>query len=272
MEKGQLPAYVISLKGSEERRAFIGQQLDRAGIPFQFFDAADGRKDYPELRPGEGLDQARAKRTRGAVLSPPEVGVALSHRRVMRHALSLGQDRVLIMEDDVMPTANAAEALRVALQLPAWVDILYLVRDLYRDAVPVRRLHNGSWLGRPVWGACCQGAYVISASGMRRYLRACNTVDCNMDISTDQYWRHQLRTLDYRPFPFALRPTPSLLHKARKKIQAESFEARMERLLPRPVYWPLARLINGTSRRRGRHWLATLLLEPKPIFPRSTPY
>jgi GR25 family glycosyltransferase involved in LPS biosynthesis len=89
-----IPTYVISLRDSEVRRRNMTARLAAAGVPFQFFDAVDGRTQ----RLPEWIDGARVVRT----LFEMEAGLAsaASHRLLQRKIAEGDAEAAVILEDD----------------------------------------------------------------------------------------------------------------------------------------------------------------------------
>jgi glycosyl transferase family 25 len=120
--------FVVSLRRAADRRARVGAAL--AGLRFEFLDAVD-KKDLDRDRlVREGTWDER--RTRGAYrsgagMSLGAIGCALSHRKLYEDMLANGWERMLVLEDDVVPripeVAGVAEALG---ELPAGWELCYL--------------------------------------------------------------------------------------------------------------------------------------------------
>ena len=99
-----ISVYVTSLPDSHVRRAFIRRQLEPMGVPFQFFDGVDGGKlsseELIEAAPGGGIHYC-------GLLTPREIGCALSHLAVIREIAAGEADYAAVLEDDVsiLPSA-----------------------------------------------------------------------------------------------------------------------------------------------------------------------
>ena len=119
-----ISTYVISLKSSQERRTFIRKHLDSIGVPFRFFDAKDGRKMTDEalrkVAPKGGIDYC-------GLLTPAEIGCAISHLLVIGEIASGKNDYGVVLEDDVfvLPEARKFFDKKFLRSLPAF-DILQL--------------------------------------------------------------------------------------------------------------------------------------------------
>ncbi len=116
--------HVISLEADRERHAFMQRQLEGLGIPFRFFNAVDGRKMTPAAleaaAPGGGVDYC-------GLLTPGEIGCALSHLAVIRMIAESEHQYGAVMEDDVflMPEARKFLDEQFLRALPAF-DIFQL--------------------------------------------------------------------------------------------------------------------------------------------------
>lgn len=120
--------FVVSLRRAAERRARVGERL--AGLRFEFLDAVD-KQDLDRdrlLREGR-YDERRTRRayrhrhdmTLGAI------GCALSHRKLYEEMVAKGWERMVVLEDDVVPrvpeVAGVGDALR---ELPRGWELCYL--------------------------------------------------------------------------------------------------------------------------------------------------
>lgn len=93
-----IPVYVISLARSEERRMLMRNQLTKLGVIFSFFDGVDGHKMTKEAlsaaAPGGGTNYC-------GLMTPGEIGAALSHLAVIRTIAEGDQSFAAVVEDDV---------------------------------------------------------------------------------------------------------------------------------------------------------------------------
>lgn len=108
--------YVINLRRRVDRREFMQCQLDRCGIPFEFFEASE--------------------HTDGSI------GLLMTMKRLFRHALSQHQNNVMILEDDAQflfsdPVSFLKEVLP---QLPKDYGLFYLGLNLLDR--PIRMSEN----------------------------------------------------------------------------------------------------------------------------------
>ena len=134
-----LPMFVISLRGSADRRRRVTDQMEAAGLPFSFLDAVDGRKgDHPLL---SRFDSRAFMIRHGRPSVPGEAGCYASHYLAWQHCIELDRP-VVILEDDFLLEPDAAERFAFAARLAGDFDFLRLepftakwMRTLRTDAV-----------------------------------------------------------------------------------------------------------------------------------------
>jgi glycosyl transferase family 25 len=150
-----IPVYVINLARSPERRAFMREELAKAGVSADFVMAVDGR----------------ACRARAALhLSVAETALILSHRKAWRRLLKSGAPFGVVLEDDVHLGENFATLLGAdwgahifdAVKLETMFDRVWIARR--GEAVVGRTLRR---LGAEHLGAA---GYLISRAGARKCL------------------------------------------------------------------------------------------------------
>lgn len=120
--------FVVSLRRAEDRRARVRERL--AGLRFEFLDAVDKRDlDRDRLVRTGAYDEARTRRayrhrhdmTLGAI------GCALSHRALYERMVAEGWERMVVLEDDVVPRLPEVAGVGAALgELPPSFELCYL--------------------------------------------------------------------------------------------------------------------------------------------------
>jgi glycosyl transferase family 25 len=102
--------FVISLKKSVHRRAYMQQQLDAQGVSYEILDAVDGSALCEEelaYHAQTTFPPWSSVNTRH--LMPAEVGCILSHLAVYRRMIDEGIDWACVLEDDARLTENLTE-------------------------------------------------------------------------------------------------------------------------------------------------------------------
>lgn len=192
--------FVVSLRRATERRERLKERL--AGLGYEFLDAVD-KLDLDRdrlLREGRYDERAtrRAYRFRKD-MTLGAIGCALSHRALYERMLASGWERMLVLEDDVVPRAGALAALPDTLrELPAKWDLCYLGYWRNEGVTPRGRLRQAAYvalapLGLSRWRTgealrllprrfsphlrragrhMCTHAYAVTREGARKLLAA----------------------------------------------------------------------------------------------------
>ena len=162
--RAMIPVYVINLKRSADRRAFMQAALAQAGLAGEFVMAVDGRACK-----------------RGGALSAAETALILSHRKVWRRFLRGQAEFAVVLEDDAHLGAGFAELLAADWRGCAFdaakLETLFHPTWFARKGVPMddRRLHR---LGAEHLGAA---GYLVSRAGARKMLALTRALDRPVD-------------------------------------------------------------------------------------------
>lgn len=138
--------YVVNLKRASERRKVMVEHLAQFGVEFEFFEATDGRALKPEEQELVGLSDKVILTMAGGRkcmvedrMSPPELGCALSHLRLYQHILEHGDERAVIIEDDVTINADTIKALEHLDAIKAPWDVVSFSCDFGIKSLPWTR-------------------------------------------------------------------------------------------------------------------------------------
>ena len=120
--------FVVSVSRFADRHQRVKQSLD--GLTFDFFWGADKLKlDYDTAKNNGTYDEPTAKKLQrqGKALNLGEIACSLSHRMVYEAMVKSNWNKVLILEDDVLPiAANLAELPAALAELPDSWELVYL--------------------------------------------------------------------------------------------------------------------------------------------------
>lgn len=175
------PVFAVSLKDSG-RRAVLAQRCAEFHLNVRWVDAVDFRGKTAAEAGGFYLPTERAVRRR-RLLSAPEIGCALSHRKIYRTMLAQNLPAALVLEDDVCFLENPRPLLEnwqeIYRQVKFDVLILGYVKTLpeqlpyYYRRIPLKTVgHWGKYrLGIP-WEqyGCGAVAYLLTQQGARKLL------------------------------------------------------------------------------------------------------
>jgi glycosyl transferase family 25 len=165
------PIWVISLERAHDRRQSVHRSFGAAGIPFELFDAVDGRALDPAER--RQYSRWRSLFEVGRDLTLGDVGCSLSHIRVYERMVAEAIPEVVVVEDDVQPSPALADVLAARSALPAdWqvVTLHSLFPTADPQALPGAPLVDGFRVcryRRIPFGTQC---YLVSLAGARRAL------------------------------------------------------------------------------------------------------
>jgi glycosyl transferase family 25 len=245
-----IPVYVINLARSPERRAFMREELAKAGVSADFVMAVDGR----------------ACRARAALhLSVAETALILSHRKAWRRLLKSGAPFGVVLEDDVHLGENFATLLGAdwgahifdAVKLETMFDRVWIARR--GEAVVGRTLRR---LGAEHLGAA---GYLISRAGARKCLAMTRGLTEPVDqtlFGRTTIFEGRLRVLQLAPGavvqdrllpdPGRRREVPTTLQEPDRQRLTEAARAARARGFPR---WAReAARVLGQARRVARLW------------------
>jgi glycosyl transferase family 25 len=165
------PIWVISLERATQRREFVRQRFEAAGIDFELIDGVDG----DELAPS---DIARYSRRRALFeiarpMTRGDLGCSLSHLYLYERIVHDDIPMAVIMEDDVDPTECLVPVLAELARLPSDWEVLTLhsLFDVSEPSPVSDELIAGEFLvcryRKTVFGTQC---YVIKQAAAKRAL------------------------------------------------------------------------------------------------------
>jgi glycosyl transferase family 25 len=131
--------FVVSIERATDRHAQVRQQLK--GLSFDFFFGTDKQKmDWEKIKANNTVyDEVRTKKNNrvGKGMNAGEVACALSHRQLYQHIVEQNYQRVLILEDDVVPlTENLAKVGLAINELPKDWDLVYFGYTKHEKVTP----------------------------------------------------------------------------------------------------------------------------------------
>lgn len=182
---------VINLDRDTARMAHMRRELDRASLHYERFSA---------LR-GDALPAEMARYFPiGVGLSPGEIGCYASHLAIMQEVIrGERQAPLLVLEDDVgLPAGLDAALNELIAAAPATWDIVRLSYPTKLITRPIAALREGRNLVRYSRVPTTTGAYLISASGARKFL-AERPRSVPVDHDLRRVWEWNLDTYGVSP-------------------------------------------------------------------------
>ncbi len=177
-----IPVFVLSLPDCHDRRARVSAALDGLGLPFEFVDAVDGRRDLPPERESE-IDRTEALR-KGNILTDAEFACALSHIDVYRRIVSRNIDHALVLEDDAIPQPDLVPYLAGKHYEGASLTQLgQSKRKIYVGRSGARTIFDDYRSYPQAYGVSIRGAYgyVISYHAASHFIENALPVTCAAD-------------------------------------------------------------------------------------------
>jgi glycosyl transferase, family 25 len=120
--------FVVSVPRFKERHVQLQQTLE--GLNFEFFWGTDKQTLSRDTLTGQKMyDEAAARKNQrqGKALNDGEIACSLSHRSIYAAMVQHNWQRVLVLEDDVLPVFNKLSLLPQAInELPADWGLVYL--------------------------------------------------------------------------------------------------------------------------------------------------
>lgn len=189
---------VINLDRDPDRLAYMREQLDRAGVPFERFAGIYGvqmpdslRAYFPASEDGSGF------------LSHGELGCYASHLAVYE-AIASGKiaSPALVLEDDVKLPENLREIITQVLEAaPADWDFIRLSSPAKRAYFTVAELTPPHALVRYSISPGSNGALLVSAAGARKFTDRGELRRMPIDQDNRQLWRFKLNLYGVVPEP-----------------------------------------------------------------------
>lgn len=106
--------YILSLRKDKDRRDKVSNRLAQINLEYEFFDAYDGSL----------FDHIWQKLDNPIFTNANYVACALSHLAIYKDAINNNYNKILILEDDVIPHIDYNNLIN--LNIPQEYDLLYL--------------------------------------------------------------------------------------------------------------------------------------------------
>lgn len=246
-----MKVYVINLKDAVERRVSITKQLEELDIPYELFEAINGR-DLSADELAEKVDMDEVRKHPGW-LTKGALGCALSHRAVYKTIVGADSDWSLILEDDVIVSAELKNILNHVEQNPEIYKnsliLLYTLSkygpiNLSRELVQSVGSHNVHKLQNKIPGGA--GAYIIHKDIARRFLELKEKIKVAPDAWS--YFLEQKIFLQINClYPFAARP--GLFESTIGYVNEDSFIYKAKHFIEKNKVFPFYSVLKWNRKR-----------------------
>ena len=197
-DSNSFKTFLINLPRATERRQKMEEQLAALNLPYELFNAVDGRERGEELL--KRLDKRAFERNAGRKVLMGELGCYASHLEVWKETLASGAEFALVLEDDVVFHEDFLDAIELAISHARHWDYLKLNR--IRAKIPVRQGKIGTYdLNAYLGPATGTGAYLIKASTIRKLMPGMLPITRPFDHELNRFFAHDFRLLGLEPFP-----------------------------------------------------------------------
>lgn len=189
--------WVINLPANQDRLKHMASQLDAMGLPWQLFEAVNGKEHYDELIKNAN-PEAYAKNM-GSPILPGKLGVYASHQGVWREFLRSQYEYALIFEDDVIFHDDFLEALSAAYRGRRHWDVVRF--NCVRAKIPISQGKIERWnLNAYIGPFTGNAAYMISKDIAAKLLANIGPQTRALDHELNRFFHHQYRLLGMEPW------------------------------------------------------------------------
>jgi len=195
-----IPIYIISLPEATDRRARITAIFNEWHIPFEFFDAVDGRAFNVLEHPV--YDAAKRLRYFGKHLNGGEIGCLLSHKKLYQKIVDEEIDRALVLEDDVILRDPFFDVLEKILNCPVPYDMIRFLGSPKLERLPLRHVYSidetyGLFRHTGMPGGA--HATLVTYKGAQKILKHLNKTAYPIDALLGRSWETGLDWYTVRP-------------------------------------------------------------------------
>lgn len=189
--------YVISLLRSVQRRHTAQEQLNAAGIDFEFLDGVDGVQGTHELL--KRFDSRKFILWHGRPALPGEAGCYASHYLAWQKCVEL-QRPIVVLEDDFVLSPNCNDGFEQAFSLSSQVDFIRLEQTRPKPAV-VAWSNQDFVLKRFIKVPQCATCYLITPVAAAALIRASKTFFLPVDVFIRHVHLHRMPIYGLSPAP-----------------------------------------------------------------------
>ncbi len=191
--------YVISLSNSKDRRERIKKQLDKLGIEFDFFEAANGNER--NFLYSERANPNLTVRRKGYALKPGEIACFSSHYTLWEKCCELGEP-ILILEDNVDIKPEITEVIEILADESNHYNYIKLAATFPSKFNTIKTLTPNLSLGQYIKKSCGTTAYVLSPKAAKYFIENADQFIEPVDDYLEKPWRHGIKTYSVYPSLF----------------------------------------------------------------------
>lgn len=188
--------FVISLTSSLNRRENITTQMAEQSLPFEFFDAINGKnEDHPFFK--QYCDPKRIRR-KGYSLNPGEMGCFASHYSLWEKCIALNEP-IVILEDDVHLRKKLSLVLSHVKTYICQLGMVRLSRTLEPTFINVSSFEDTSMIVKYTKPAKGGMGYVLSPGSAKKLILKLKTWYEPVDDYLEKEWLHKMSIFGIEP-------------------------------------------------------------------------
>lgn len=196
-----IPIFVISLKGSDDRFAAVERGLSVFGLtPFRVA-AINGKRKAGLLK--RMLRRNFYYKKHARAMTGGEIGCLASHMKILRKILKDDIAKSVILEDDVVFSDKFGDFY--CIELSQFLDVADIVKieggtfsHTSRDGLSIMQGANCRAIV-PLRPSLCSAGYAVTRKGAAALLKVAERVDEPFDFVLNSYERYRARYCELRP-------------------------------------------------------------------------
>jgi glycosyl transferase family 25 len=197
MHREKVGVWLINLKRDSDRLVKMDAQLKAMGLPYELFEAVDGKARADEL--ARRVDVAGYERNMGSRILPGKMGCYASHVAVWELLVASPYRMALILEDDVVFHDDFTRSLELAIMAGAHWDTLRF--NCIRAKMPVTQGRLGPYRLNAYAGPFTGNAtYLLKRELAERLLPALWPQTRAFDHELNRFFHHDFRQMGLEPF------------------------------------------------------------------------
>lgn len=197
IQREQVGVWLINLKRDADRLASMDAQLRALGLPYQLFEAVDGKARADELV--KRVDVAGYERNMGSRVLPGKMGCYASHVAVWELLVESPYRMALVLEDDVVFHEDFPASLELAIKASQHWDTLRF--NSIRAKLPISQGQVGPYRLNAYLGPFTGNAtYLLKRDVAERLLPNLWPQTRAFDHELNRFFRHNFRQMGLEPF------------------------------------------------------------------------
>jgi glycosyl transferase, family 25 len=197
IEQENVGVWLINLQRDTQRLASMHEQLTSLGLPYQRFEAVDGKARLDQLL--TRVDVQAYERNMGSRVLPGKMGCYASHVEVWALLAQSHYDVALILEDDVVFHDDFANSLSIAIRAKQHWDTIRF--NCIRAKLPISQGQLGPYKLNAYAGPFTgNAAYLVHRTVAQRILPNLWPQTRAFDHELNRFFHHEFRQMGLEPF------------------------------------------------------------------------